>query len=362
MKLLLILTGVVTCMGISFIKFRYNLTKEIKKLRLELKKEQQKNSVILKNRDVFKTLNDKLLQSLSVEKDTRFFVEQLLNEKIKKLELSLDFKDEEVETLKSELTDAKEDSSWETNNIPCNNIYQFTFNEDELEQYLTKNSSLSNEYIEEETENVNEIDSGCETIEEDESKIHENAVELVLQQIISNSCAESVLQDLENYNFKYLFNFNVKLNKLNVIVEALFKYFNLKNILDSEKKILQVFEKYNSAISKYVLSEKDQLQYLRLIEKLSITHDTHHRHHLKILKVQYRLELIEFNSLSLWFNQKSNDADSIQIRMLCKPFVDWLTSQFEKDTDDEEEGDSFDEYDVSDNIRSKILKSVTFQC
>ncbi|KAJ3102355.1 hypothetical protein HDU97_000636 [Phlyctochytrium planicorne] len=358
------------------------------------KKLEAQNRLLNRKKDALAESLRGLKKDVRSERDARFVVERYLQEKMKKMELDLEFKENEIFELRDrerELMDeiecktyfdnGKDRQSPQSNTIKpivgrspfdsdgFENLTQAKGKEDDEDEVDAEDEEDSIRF--EETSSSTsptpplatpkrtsiEAEEGYGSEESSDAFPHsatlcrgisfsmpssENflpiAREKILQELVSDASPSTILVDLDDLAASHgVSNKEV----LTAVLEALVRFIEIRSFGLGQKQLKigdavdRILSKYWKLIAGSVDNADDELHLLRALSLACQSQASRIPMYKLIVMGLYRHELIQPESVLRWW-QETNTGER-DIRTQCSSFVTWLQSQLEEESEEEEE-------------------------
>ncbi|KAI8922717.1 hypothetical protein BC831DRAFT_474594, partial [Entophlyctis helioformis] len=195
-----------------------------------------------------------------------------------------------------------------------------------------------------------EEDFGYGSEESASSRLHAKSIESfstvapsqVYQGIVSGLESSRIMIDLDGTASQY----NAKPAEcLHTVMDATLKYCEINGLWKSNDDLHGLFTHYRPLFSHYFNAEDDQCCLLAALEGFCVAVSSRRPYHLKLLMTLYQLEVVGNDAIQLWYDSERPSANSQDLRVLCKQFVDWLDEQASDEDDDDDEEEEEEEED-----------------
>ncbi|KAJ3082517.1 hypothetical protein HK102_001622 [Quaeritorhiza haematococci] len=229
------------------------------------------------------------------EREARFVVEKCLMEKVRKMEMEIDFKDNELFELREKQRDAENLKSGLSDYDSLGG-----FDPTCLNGGFTRFASIDKVDPEDEEE---EEEEGYGSEESYDSTNPSTSLHILTsfltQSYVSSVSVSSIIVDLDDLALKHNFSHEQCLES---ILLSLFKYFEAKGNLGLSVHVQQCFDKYTKLLSTYIDTPHHQHHLLTTLEKLCVSNPTYTPLHFQVLKTLYKLELVDPPAVIEWHN------------------------------------------------------------
>ncbi|KAJ3299548.1 hypothetical protein HK104_008434 [Borealophlyctis nickersoniae] len=316
--------------------------------------------LLTRKRDALQECVQVLKKDVWREREARFVVEKLMGERVKKMEMEIDFKD-------NELLDLRRNENTASYSISSNPLRP----DDDDDLFLMANLppivgrgelSISGDADDDEDDD----EDGAADDERSESPVsplprHEDeegygsegsvdghspspfqleGVNRLYQEVVSDVSPSTMAVDLDVLAERFGAGYQ---ECVAVVMEAILKFLEVKGKIGSGDEVVKAFTRYNKLISRFIEEDGGQLSLLKQLELFCSKTASRTQHHIRVLMSLYKVDLVEPATIIEWFDGLTEGPAAKTIRDQARSFVAWVSacdaSSSEEDSSEEEEGE-----------------------
>ncbi|KAJ3289353.1 hypothetical protein HK104_007521 [Borealophlyctis nickersoniae] len=307
--------------------------------RAHIKKLESQVRILTRKKEALHECVEVLKKDVWREREGRAMVEKHFGERIKKMELELDFKENEIEDLRRERSSSKSYSSSSNPLLHCSSDSDDDmFSPSNLPPIIGRGEAAPEDDDDEDEDEADEDDRNSDSDAPDvpsststttpktshvSTPFHVEGVNRLYQELVSDVTPSTMAVDLDVLAGRFGAG---SCECLVVVVEAVLKFLEVKGLLGSGEEV---------------------------VKRFCTTSPTRIPHHTRILMSLYKLDLVEPPYFLQWYESCTDKGGPAKvIREQARTFVEWVSSVDASDSDgnnstdpvtSDEDGDDEDE-------------------